>query len=215
MKRGVRAKPTSAPSSASPGVDGGQPSDGPHGGPAHGGDKPAAGGQLRDNKRKADYYATAVPTERIIPESWEDEALADEGPDPLRASEETDEVAPDPVDGAVAAGQSGAALPDAMRVDDPPGAPQHLLRIKKKAKPGFVPPASATAAPIGSEARAPAPPATKMHAWQHVAQVRKDLAEMFRPRSTEEELDSVRKYAAPTNPTVTPAGLDTQRGSDT
>ena len=72
----------------------------------------------------------------------------EEGPDALRTSEKTDKVAPDPIDGAVAAGRSDAAPPDDMRVDEPPAAPQRILRIKKKQKPGFVPPASASAAPV-------------------------------------------------------------------
>ena len=75
-------------------------------------------------------------------------------------------------DGAVAAGQqSGAALPNAMRIDGPPPAPSRPLRIKKKVTPGNVPPTSASAAPMGGEARPPVALATKTHAWQHVTQV--------------------------------------------
>ena len=219
MKRGVCANPKSAPSSAPPGMDGGQPPDGLHGGPAHRGHTPAAGGQPRGIKRKADYFETLLSTERVIPECWEDDVLPDalenEGPDTLRTSETTNEVAPDPIDGAVAAGQSGAAPPDDMGVDNPPEAPQRLLRIKKKQKPGFVPPASASAAPADGGARAPAPPVAAKHAWQHADLVRKDLSEMFRPRSTEQELGSIRAYSAPTDSAATPAGPDTQRGSTT
>ena len=101
-----------------------------------------------------------------------------------------------------------------MGVDPPPAAPQRMLRIKKKKKPTFVPPASASAAPADSDAPTPAPPVTKKHAWQHVAQVREDLRESFRPRSTEEELGSVRFYR-PADPTAGPAtqrGPTTQRG---
>ena len=88
----------------------------------------------------------------------------------------------------------------------PPPASSRPLRIKKKARPGNVPPASASAAPMGGEARwAPAPPATKMHAWQQVTLVRKDLSEMHRPRCTQEEINSVRMHAAPTDPAVAPA----------
>ena len=93
----------------------------------------------------------------VIPECWEDDVLPDvldsEGPDALRTSETTDEVAPDPIDGAVAAGQSAPPPPEDMGgVDTPPDeAPQRILRIKKKQKPGFVPPASASAAPTDGD----------------------------------------------------------------
>ena len=100
-----------------------------------------------------------------------------------------------------------------MRVDDPPPAHSRPLRIKKKAKPGNVPPASATTAPVGDGAQAPTPLATKMHAWQQVNQVRKDLSEMHRPRGTHEKIDAVRMYAEPTDPAV--AGPVIQRGSNT
>ena len=84
------------------------------------------------------------------------------------------EVAPDPTDGAVAAGQSAPPPPEDMGVDAPPAAPPRLLRIKKKQKSDFVPPAGTTAA-TDSDARASAPPGTKKHAWQHVEHVHKDL----------------------------------------
>ena len=184
---------------------------------AHRGRAPATGGQPRNAKRKADYFASLPSAERAVPENWEDEVLPGGpdvgGPGTLRASGTTDEVAPDPTDGAVAAGQSAPPPPEDMGVDTPPAASPRLLRIKKKQKPGFVPPASATAA-TDSDARASAPPGTKKHAWQHVEHVRKDLDEMFRKRSTEDELDSVRFYR-PADPAATPAEVDTQRGSTT
>ena len=189
---------------------------------AHRGHAPATGGQPRGAKRKANYFASLPSAERAIPESWEDDEVLPEAPDIGRpdtlrasASEATDEVAPDLADGAVAAGQSAPPPPEDMGVDPPPAAPQRILRIMKKQKPGFVPPASATAAPAAdSDARAPAPPVTKKHAWQHVEHVRKDLRETFRSQSTEEELASVRLYR-PADPAATPAGVDTQRGSTT
>ena len=52
-----------------------------------------------------------------------------------------------------------------------------------------------------------------MHAWQHVNQVRKDLSEMRRPRSTQDEIGSVVSFlAAPSDPAVAPAGPSSQRG---
>ena len=120
------------------------------------------------------------------------------------------EVAPDPTDGAVAAGQSAPPPPEDMGVDAPPAAPPRLLRIKKKQKSDFVPPAGTTAA-TDSDARASAPPGTKKHAWQHVEHVRTDLQGTFRIRSTEEQLDSVRFYRS-ADPAATPAEGDTQRG---
>ena len=56
---------SSAPPSAPPGADGGKPSGGSRGGPGRDGRKP--GGQPRDNKRKAHYFATEA-TERAVPE---------------------------------------------------------------------------------------------------------------------------------------------------
>ena len=74
-------------------------------------------------------------------------------------------------------------------------------------------PVSAPAASTGDEARAPAVPAPKMYAWQHVNQVRKDLSEMRRPRSTQDEIGSVVSFlAAPSDPAVAPAGPSSQRG---
>ena len=52
-----------------------------------------------------------------------------------------------------------------------------------------------------------------MHAWQHVNQVREDLGEMRRPRSTQEDIGSVSFLAAPTDPAVAPAGSSSQRVS--
>ena len=145
--------------------------------------------------------------------SWEDEVLdegPDEGPD---APEKTEKVVPGEGDGAVAAGQSGTTPSNVMQVDNPPPAPRRPLRIKKKARAGNVPPVSAPAASAGDETRAPAAPASKMHAWQHVNQVREDLREMRRPRSTQDEIGSVVSFlAAPTDPAVAPAGPSSQRG---
>ena len=82
------------------------------------GHAPAAGGQPRGAKRKAGYFASLPSAERAIPDSWEDDALPDVpdigSPDALRTSETTDEVAPDPTDGAVAAGQSAPPPPEDM-----------------------------------------------------------------------------------------------------
>ena len=115
----------------------------------------------------------------------------------------TDEVATDATDGAVAEGQPAMPPPEDMGVDPPPaGASPRLLRIKKKLKPGFVAPASATAATAGSDARPSAPPITKKHSFQHVEMVREDLKGPFRIRSTEEDIDSVRNLK-PVDPTAT------------
>ena len=100
-------------------MDGGEPPDGPHGGPAHRGRAPAAGGgQPHGTKRKIYYFESLSSAERVIPERWEDDALPDVldsgGPDTLRTSETTDEVAPDPIVGAVAAGQSAPPPPEDM-----------------------------------------------------------------------------------------------------
>ena len=125
----------------------------------------------------------------------------------------TDEVATDATDGAVAEGQPALPPPEDMGADPPPaGASPRLLRIKKKLKPGFVAPASATAATAGSDARPSAPPITKKHAFQHVEMIREDLKGSFRIRSTEEDIDSVR-YFQPADPTATPTEGGTQRGS--
>ena len=111
--------------------------------------------------------------------------------------------------------RASLAPPNAMQGDVPPKAPPRPLRIAKKPKRDSAPSASAAAAPMGSEAQAPAPPATKMHAWQQVAQFRKDLSEMRRPPGTQEEVDSVRSYTGPTIPIAVPTGPDSQRGSNT
>ena len=132
-------------------------------------------------------------------------------PDTPRA----DEVATDTTDGAVAEGQSALPPPEDMGVDPPPAeASPRPLRIKKKPKPGFVAPASATAATAGSDARPSAPPITKKHAWQHVEIVRKDLKGSFRIRNTQEDIDSVR-YFRPADPAATPTegGTAFPRGS--
>ena len=133
---------------------------------AHRGRAPAAGGQPRNAKRKVGYFASMPAAERVVPDSWEEEVLPgapDVGnPGTPRASE----VATDTTDGAVAEGQSALPPPEDMGVDPPPAeASPRLLRIKKKPEPGFVAPASATAATAGSDARPSAPPITKKHAF--------------------------------------------------
>ena len=214
MKRGVRANTESAPPSAPAGMDG-EPSFvdqwimGAH-------LRPAAGGQPRNPnpKRKVDYFASVPAAGRVVPDSWEEEVLPGAPDVGSQGMPRTDEVATDTTDdGAVAKGQPAIPPPEDMGVDSPPaGASPRLLRIKKKPKPGFVAPASATAATAGSDARPSSPPITKKHAFQHVEMVRADLKGSYRTRSTEEDIDSVR-YFQPADPTATPTEGATQRGS--
>ena len=116
-------------------------------------------------------------------------------------------------DGSVAAGQS--ALPPSEDMGDghpPAAAATRLLRIKKKPKPGLLAPAGATEATADSDARPPGATTLRKHVWQNVGIVREDLANSFRTRSTEEDVDAVR-YSQPTDRSETPAEGSTQRGS--
>ena len=122
-----------------------------------------------------------------------------------------DEAAIEGSGGAVAAGQ--LALPPSEDMEDgqpPAAAAPRPLRIKKKSKPpGLLAPAGATKATTDSDARPPGATTLRKHVWQNVDIVREDLANSFRPRSTEEDVDAVR-YFQPTDRSKTPAEGSTQ-----
>ena len=115
-------------------------------------------------------------------------------------------------------GQLGLPPSEDMEDGQPPAAAApRPLRIKKKPKPpGLLAPAGATEATANSDARPPGASTLRKHVWQNVDIVRADLANSFRPRSTEEDVDAVR-YFQPTDrrrprqrdpPNVDPPNVD-------
>ena len=94
--------------------------------PAHRGRAPAAGGQPRNAKRKADYFASLPSAERAVPDSWEEEVLPGAPDAGNQGMPRTDEVANDTAgDDAVAAGQSAIPSPEEMGSTRPPGGRPH------------------------------------------------------------------------------------------